>query len=460
MRYKKIRESNKMGAFLVDLLKLDQPEKGSPELHQDLIAVSAYGRRTAVRTYYVRKITRLILLLGAGIGLTVICLLVNAGTETGQEMRILNRPGYGEGDRKEILSVWVEGKEVQDFEITVQERKYTETEKEAILEAVLTELETIIPGKNASLDEVRYSLNLPQSMADGAVDITWITSPYGVIGEDGTIKKAEDENGTLVEITGTLNCDEKQMIYTSYARVFPSLLSESEQLLRDIRMEVESKEEQENHKETFGLPSDVNGKQLIWTKPSGNPVWAVLYLTLLAAAGMWIRMDQEVRKKAEKRREQLLLDYPDLMWKMTMLLGAGLSIKGSFARISEEYQREQRSRKMRSKRGQIRYVYEEVSYTCYEMNSGIPEAKAYERFGKRCQLPEYIRIGSVLSQNLKKGAKGLTSILETEAEASLNDRKNNARKIGEKAGTKLLLPMILMLAVVLAILMIPAFLSF
>ena len=94
------------------------------------------------------------------------------------------------------------------------------------------------------------------------------------------------------------------------------------------------------------------------------------------------------------------------------------------------------------------------------MQSGISEAQAYERFGKRCQLPEYIRIGSVLSQNLKKGAKGLTSMLEMEAEASLNDRKNNARKFGEKAGTKLLLPMILMLGVVLAILMIPAFLSF
>jgi hypothetical protein len=66
----------------------------------------------------------------------------------------------------------------------------------------------------------------------------------------------------------------------------------------------------------------------------------------------------------------------------------------------------------------------------------------------------------VLSQNLKKGARGLTDLLETEAEASLNERKNHARKIGEQAGTKLLLPMILMLGIVLVILMVPAFLSF
>ena len=120
----------------------------------------------------------------------------------------------------------------------------------------------------------------------------------------------------------------------------------------------------------------------------------------------------------------------------------------------QEYQ------KNRGKTARIRYVYEEMAYACHEMHSGIPEAEAYERFGKRCQLPEYIRLGSVLSQNLKKGSAGLTELLEKEAADSMVQRKNQAKKIGERAGTKLLLPMMLMLGIVLAILMIPAFLSF
>lgn len=94
------------------------------------------------------------------------------------------------------------------------------------------------------------------------------------------------------------------------------------------------------------------------------------------------------------------------------------------------------------------------------MKNGISESQAYERFGKRCQLPEYIRLGSVLSQNLKKGSKGLTELLESEAASSMNERKNHAKKIGEQAGTKLLLPMVMMLGIVLVILMVPAFLSF
>ena len=106
---------------------------------------------------------------------------------------------------------------------------------------------------------------------------------------------------------------------------------------------------------------------------------------------------------------------------------------------------------------EIRFAYKEVLTTIYEMESGVPEAEAYERFGRRCQLTCYIRLGSYLSQNLKKGSRGLEEFLVREAVSALEERKNNARKIGEKAGTRLLLPMILMLGVVIAVLMIPAF---
>ena len=41
----------------------------------------------------------------------------------------------------------------------------------------------------------------------------------------------------------------------------------------------------------------------------------------------------------------------------------------------------------------------------------------------------------------------------------VEERKNQVKKLGEEAGTKLLLPMFLMLAVVLVIVIIPAFLS-
>lgn len=65
----------------------------------------------------------------------------------------------------------------------------------------------------------------------------------------------------------------------------------------------------------------------------------------------------------------------------------------------------------------------------------------------------------MLSQNLKKGTKGITSILNQEADNAFEERKNLAKQLGEEAGTKMLIPMFLMLAVVMIMIVVPAFFS-
>ena len=54
---------------------------------------------------------------------------------------------------------------------------------------------------------------------------------------------------------------------------------------------------------------------------------------------------------------------------------------------------------------------------------------------------------------------GLSEILESEVNDAYEERKALARKKGEEAGTKLLLPMGIMLVISMAIIIIPAFLS-
>ena len=82
-----------------------------------------------------------------------------------------------------------------------------------------------------------------------------------------------------------------------------------------------------------------------------------------------------------------------------------------------------------------------------------------ENFGRRCDVQVYIRLGALLSQNLRKGTKGLTELLKLESIQAFEERKAQAKRLGEEAGTKLLLPMFLMLAVVLVIVIVPAFLT-
>ena len=101
----------------------------------------------------------------------------------------------------------------------------------------------------------------------------------------------------------------------------------------------------------------------------------------------------------------------------------------------------------------IHPLYEEMLITCHEIESGVGEARAYERFGERCGLHRYRKFCSLLVQNLRKGTRGLVQLLEQEVSDAF------AEKSGEEAGTKMLFPMMMMFGIIIVIIMVPAFLS-
>lgn len=164
---------------------------------------------------------------------------------------------------------------------------------------------------------------------------------------------------------------------------------------------------------------------------------------------------EEKIKQAEKERErQMFLDYPELISKLTLLIGSGMTVKRAWEKMILEYEKIQKKDKH-----SIRYVYEEMIITWNEMENGMSEIIAFERFGRRIKLKVYLRLVSLLTQNMKKGSKGMLELLSMEAREAMEERKQTARKLGEEAGTKLLIPMILMFGIVLVIVMVPAFLS-
>ena len=161
-----------------------------------------------------------------------------------------------------------------------------------------------------------------------------------------------------------------------------------------------------------------------------------------------------MKKDIKNREEQLLLDHPAFINKVMLLLGAGLSLRYAIERIATEYERELKEG------GEKHYVYEELCVTMQEIHDGVTETQAVESFGRRLKCMPYMRFSSLITQNLRKGAEGILLILEKEAYESMTERKQAALRAGEKAGTKLLFPMILMLGLVMAIIMVPAFMGF
>ena len=80
--------------------------------------------------------------------------------------------------------------------------------------------------------------------------------------------------------------------------------------------------------------------------------------------------------------------------------------------------------------------------------------------GHRINLPMYIKLMSLLSQNVKKGTRDILIMMAGEEQNARQTRKEMAKRKGEEAGTKLLIPMVVLLGVVMVIVMLPAIINF
>jgi Flp pilus assembly protein TadB len=166
---------------------------------------------------------------------------------------------------------------------------------------------------------------------------------------------------------------------------------------------------------------------------------------------IFISKDRDLHKKVEEREVQMRLDYPEIVSALALLVGAGMTVPNAWKKIAYDY------RKRKEEGGEARFAYEEMLITVYEMDSGIMQSVAFERFGKRCRIPSYNKLSTMVSQNIRKGASNLPILLKEEAREAFEDRKHLARKQGEQAGTKLLAPMMLLLILTLVIILVPAF---
>ena len=165
---------------------------------------------------------------------------------------------------------------------------------------------------------------------------------------------------------------------------------------------------------------------------------------------MFVLKDKDLDKEVEDRQKQMLRDYPNIVSKLLIYFGAGLSIKSAIERIVREYKKEKK---------ELHFAYEEMDILATKMNSGVSETTAISEFGDRCGIHCYIKLANIIEQNLRRGSKDMVYALKTEVNSAVNTRKNNILKEGSEISTKLLGPMIIMLIISIVIIMVPAFLS-
>lgn len=363
------------------------------------------------------------------------------------------RSSYTEMAREEALSLKLENGEEIPMIIQVDERIYSDEEIEAFFQEAREKLPKAILGENLSLDAVWTDLNFITQLENNPVSIEWQTSDGEFLTAMGerTEKELDGEGKKSLTITACLSCQEQEDILEIPISLVEKSKNAEEAFLEKVQKEVTKRQEESRTEETFMLPEEVDGSSLIWLKKNQVSIGGIVFLIFVLGGVVYWKEEKNRERQEEKRKQQMMLDYPEVVSKLTLLLGAGMSLQRAWERMVKEYL---------AKKKEQRYVYEEMARTSRETANGIPWNIALDHFGKRSKLSAYMKFATLLAQNAKRGNRGLAESLQKEAEEAFEERKAMARKLGEEASTKMLAPMFLMLAMVLVVIMVPAFLSF
>lgn len=342
-----------------------------------------------------------------------------------------------------------------DYNLTVPATGITQEEAGKYFERAKKEIDTRFFSNGETAGHVTSSVNMEESYVKGLVNAEWLLNQYHAVEIDGTIvTDAVGEEGELVQADVKLSCGEYKEEYMFSFMVFPPKLSREEQLLKSIRAEVREESEKKGTKK-LTLPTEVEGVQLKWNEKKQHLVWKVLLFEIIVIVLLGLSARERQRLAEKERKDQMQLDYSEVVNKLLILLGAGMTLKQSWNKISAQY-----AEKRKKKEVEKRHIYEEMMITSREISDGESDRLAYQKFGERTDLSVYQRLVRILVQNLQTGSRGLCTLLGQEAESAMEERKALARKLGEEAGTKMLMPLICMLGIVIAIIIVPALMSF
>ena len=381
-----------------------------------------------------------VLMVAAGCLISLLLMIQDGEKEVLRDGMYIYRNEEGKGEQTVWLSAESEDGKLAETELRIQENRYSEAELSVLYEKLLKELPEIVLGDNASWDRVSEDLYLPERMSAYPFTLTWSSDNPQILSESGTLLR---QSSVSVRLTLTVS-------YYSFERVVNFTVTVAEKLPEYeevVERTAEQAEEASRGENVITLPEEINGEKVVWkTKRKGGNLWAA-GLGIGAALFYWFGTEWQQKKEREKKIAVMEEEYPAIVNKLTLYLGAGLSIGNSWKKIAEKgYGKNP--------------VYEEMLYASREIEGGVSEAAAFENFGKRVGQKHYVKLTALLTQSLQKGNTQLFNTLRQEVTALSEERSAASRRKGEEASTRLLFPMMLMLAMTMVLIMYPAFLAF
>lgn len=403
--------------------------------------------------YDCRRIGMLLLLLFMVFGLVAISIFGGKGKKRLKDSVTLIREEPGGGEKQAVLKMKGNGKD-REIQVAIPERQYRPEELQAKLAEAKEYILSNVGGGNESLEKVNSPLVLMSKIPDSQITVSWSLDGTGYVNRDGTLNNDELKESIDVSLTAVLTYgDTKEQVPVELI-LYPRERSEEEDFMAQWNDQLEQEGEQSASQPFLPLPHNIGDKVLSYQEVN-HPIWPKLLLGGLLLCGLMpILLDYQLEQNVRKRDLQLKQEYPEMVERFILLMGAGLTIRGAWQRIAMDYEQRRKNQEIG-----FHFLYEEMLLTQHDLENGKSETAAYTAFGRRVSLLQYMKFSTLLVQNLKKGSDDLLKRMNLEAEDALRARRELAKKMGEEAGTKLLWPMMMMLVIVFALIMMAAFQS-
>lgn len=378
--------------------------------------------------------------------------------------QVVRRQDYA-GEETDIMLQLKKEDQTEEYQLRVKPRQYDKATAEQLMDKAFEELEQHMKGENASCEQVTSQLCFTLDHEKYPFDLTVQPEDYSLLDEEGRIHNREEElvaaGFDKEEIEQGISTAVK--IILSYGditreKTYPLtiVLQEQEPLERTftlVKKELEKLEQDQMFDENFLLPEQMEGVQIIRIDTQRIQPVHIWLLGLFAMILVIVGRREKLRQRKQERQKRLLRSYPWFVNEMVLMLGAGMQVKHIFAQLLSEYEN---TKEKDDREPLIREL--EAADQAFQL--GMPEEQIYYQLGRRLELSCYIKLMTLLEQNVVRGSRGMKEIFEQEEQAALEERKNLAKRLGEEAGTKLLGPMIVLLLIVMFMILIPAFMSF
>lgn len=173
---------------------------------------------------------------------------------------------------------------------------------------------------------------------------------------------------------------------------------------------------------------------------SNNTMMLVFGLAVSALVVWYVR--ETFNDKITYRREELLMEFPQVLSKMTLLVNAGMMLRDAWRKIASTGEG---------------VLYQEMQITINEFENGVSELIAYQNFADRCALKEMRKFSALVAQGLTKGSADLAYFLREMSEELWAQKRSLVMQKAAKAETKLLLCTVLIFVGILIMIIVPIF---